>query len=460
MIFFRYCFFLFSMTLTIRQSIAQNLVLNPSFEEGLPEKPIRKRTEEGVAGRTLIKHWIVPNGASPDVFNSPVSSAGNIPCAMARSGKGVVGMVLAESKNMSAHYGGSFKEYIQGSLISPLESGVLYSVEFYMALDRSSGFTAKNIGVYFSEEAIIRKEKTGFDVEASVVFPNDSLVTSRNNWVKVRGTYSAKGGERYLTIGAFGQDYMQPLSAYGMKPEVVKGHTHRNAYYYIDDVSVMKKSEADLLDRNRLPLSLVLLADPGPVYDEHLIRIWTEAISVMGKSADSATLFSVYLPSEKPVCVCEKEAWTNCDSKIAKAFSAYPFTGKSKKYRDELIGELLRKMSSDSLPEQHLIVMVKGKTTFSSSAREMMRNTYEQKRISTGFMQWGGKESRDLKNFIRKTGGIYKTETSGFVHAFTDLGIETTQHKNRVQYAEPNTTRTLYFLGAAALVAIMIIGIV
>ena len=91
-------FFLFASLL----SAAQNLVMNPSFEEGLPEKVIQKRNEKIQSGQSILSHWISPTAASPDVYNSPSSSCNGIPVAHARSGKGLAGLVLAERKSLSS----------------------------------------------------------------------------------------------------------------------------------------------------------------------------------------------------------------------------------------------------------------------------------------------------------------------------------------------------------------------
>ena len=60
------------------------------------------------------------------------------------------------------------------------------------------------------------------------------VITDTLNWIKVSGIYIAQGGEKYITIGNFfdnAHTYEDTLNAQSQYIE---------AYYYIDDVSVLE----------------------------------------------------------------------------------------------------------------------------------------------------------------------------------------------------------------------------
>ena len=87
---------------------------------------------------------------------------------------------------------------------------------------------------------------------------NDTL-----NWIKVTGTYTAKGGEKYLTIGCFS-------AALGLDTLRISTCTFCDeAYYFIDDVSVTLIDSANGI--GELEAASKIKVWPNPAKEQFII---------------------------------------------------------------------------------------------------------------------------------------------------------------------------------------------
>ena len=128
----------------------QNLVLNPSFEN------VNVNCSGfGGAGFTNLISWDNPDPtdtcSTPDWFSTCLSSffptaAPNswLGTQAPRTGDAYAGIILYEALS------DSYREYIEGTLASPLVAGTNYCVSFYVSLADTVPYAVNNIGVYFS----------------------------------------------------------------------------------------------------------------------------------------------------------------------------------------------------------------------------------------------------------------------------------------------------------------------
>ncbi|MFZ5554907.1 MAG: vWA domain-containing protein [Bacteroidota bacterium] len=227
-------FLLFYILLLISpQVIPQNLVVNGSFEPDSVFTASHSYGAMGKAGRSFINGWIVPTQASPDYYNSDESTIGGRPVPKARTGQGRAGLILAYGRN--AYKDESYKEYIEGHLVNPLEKGVNYTFEFYMVPYRIMNYRADTISVYFTRGKVTRETKFFLDTDPQLSFPV-SCEPAASGWQKYCGTFTAQGGEYYFTIGNFSSSFQKPSSHCRMKKEKRSVHMEDCAYYFIDDV--------------------------------------------------------------------------------------------------------------------------------------------------------------------------------------------------------------------------------
>jgi OmpA-OmpF porin, OOP family len=207
-------------------TFGQNLIINPDFEthSGCPN----------TSGQYLLaEEWFSPNLGSPDYFNDCSNTleygtefnckGGQIP----HSGHGYMG-ILSENLHNNEYF-----EYLETHLNDPLVAGQTYCIRFYVSLG-DCDFALQELGAVFSQ-TILKVPEAKKVVLPYVPITNGSVLSETEKWMCIKGTYKAKGGERYLTIGYFNKE--DNFIRVRENPKV--NPTFRSAYYFIDDVSVM-----------------------------------------------------------------------------------------------------------------------------------------------------------------------------------------------------------------------------
>lgn len=218
------CFSLFFGQITF----SQNLVLNPSFDTF-------SLCPSGLDQLDKALHWSNPlslNTSTPDLYHGCSLGITGIPTNFTgyqapHSGDGYAGIITYLSVQ------NNYREYLQGSLSTPLIIGQSYTVSLWVSLANVSRHKAPNLGVYL----------TGTEIGPNLPNPNSLLpylpqvkndsipLIDTVGWQKLEWIYTASGGERFILIGNFDSDSMTNHSI----------HDSSNlyqAYYCIDDVSV------------------------------------------------------------------------------------------------------------------------------------------------------------------------------------------------------------------------------
>ncbi|AEH00782.1 OmpA/MotB domain protein [Lacinutrix sp. 5H-3-7-4] len=211
-------------------SIAQNLVLNSSFE-AFKNCPKNK----GAFHENVI-NWSCSNYGSTDYFNN---------CSKDLGFENYVG--FQEPKTGNAYSGiytfapASYREYIQTKLVSQLAKGTKYLITFQISLSDCSSHSNNNFGVLFTSEELDSKSKNfihfkylkkdNIKYKYSKI-ENKSFYSNTQEWTKVTLEYTANGFEKFMTIGNFETNRVIKIQ------EVWSTAERQFTYYYIDDVSV------------------------------------------------------------------------------------------------------------------------------------------------------------------------------------------------------------------------------
>jgi hypothetical protein len=204
-----------------------NLVPNPSFEEFTDcPKDISHKLQ---AGDMIIPHWFTPSKGSPDYYNSCSKSY------KSRTGKNWIGDLKPE--NGQGYVGllveDEVREYIQVKLNEPLKAGHIYELE--MLIGRASNTTSatENIGLLFTHDKILKNSYDNLLAQPSFQLSDDLAGALVKGWQDYHGSYTATGGEQYLTIGNFSPS---------KEIEKVKGPAeYHYCYYFFDFISVSEK---------------------------------------------------------------------------------------------------------------------------------------------------------------------------------------------------------------------------
>jgi outer membrane protein OmpA-like peptidoglycan-associated protein len=219
--------------------IAQNLVLNPSFEETnhcITEADVSKYDNVPSLLLSQCKSWASFSEEGTADLIQPCnqwSVAAASERVKARTGKNYAGFYAFDHGCCN----GEYREYLVGKLKGPLTKGENYKVSFFLSLTEKSNYATSSIGVYFSPDSVYRSDNF-YGVAPfipQIQNPKGQYVSEKKQWKEIELDYKAQGGEQFLVIGDF---------LYKPDTIAVGGKTKRElvTYYYIDDVCVSAKN--------------------------------------------------------------------------------------------------------------------------------------------------------------------------------------------------------------------------
>ena len=214
-----------------------NLVPNPSFE-------INDTCPDNTGQIFHATSWFNPTQGSPDYLNSCSSFLGTANLwgyQNAHLGNAYAGLFASVNDTSSGIY--DYREYVEVKLDSALASGVKYFVSFYVSLADSMNFATDRIGANFSTDTIQNDSLYGFMLYQTPQIENSSgnFLTDKFMWTKISGSFVATGGERFLTVGSFHNDFntnTTPVSGGAIPPMA----DWSGGYYYLDDICVSTDS--------------------------------------------------------------------------------------------------------------------------------------------------------------------------------------------------------------------------
>lgn len=220
---------------------AQNLVLNPGFEQYTV-------CPDYVQDSGCVKWKGCESVAFPKGYNyfsyynecAPQSSGCKPPNLLdgfryPRTGKAFTEQRFYNGKTGYRWVPENFA-YIEGQLSAPLKAGQWCYARFFVsqaAYDNSQdggkeeGGSIADIGIYLSAAPTdIVSYTQALPFVPQVRHDTTQLITDTLNWTEISGAFQAKGGEKYITLGCFNNNYRVRYG--GLYP----------AFYYIDDVMV------------------------------------------------------------------------------------------------------------------------------------------------------------------------------------------------------------------------------
>lgn len=257
------------------QGNSQNLVPNYSFEDTIKCPTFWDQFVGYVA------NWQGGGAGGNEYFNSFCSPSGSVVGVpknyfgyqVPHSGHAYSGFYTMLKYSIDTMERGG----IEAKLTSPLLAGTTYYATFYVSLANVEEYACNNIGVYFSDTAV-----TYFDHFLYKIHPqieNDPIgnpLTDTLNWIKVSGKYKAIGGEQYMVIANFLQNYLcdTVFEPYGSPGEI-------SAFYYIDDVILSPDSNfADSLftvgEKNLASVNEQVKIYPNPANTKLAIEVALE----------------------------------------------------------------------------------------------------------------------------------------------------------------------------------------
>jgi hypothetical protein len=224
--------------LSFQWSCAQNLVLNPDFEN--TNGDFCGILAPGDYSATAM-NWYSPSQGTPDLYFTNInSSCWNYQPNSTYGGPiGLKGTQLPRSGNvMSGIFlytisGFEQREYIQVPLSSPLTIGGKYVVECYVSLADYTEFATDRLGIYLSTQPVSVSSDGVLNYTPQVLA--NGVISNIQDWVRVADTLIATEAHSYLTIGNFSTDAQTPTTS---NPTNSGQPGTYGAYYFVDDVRI------------------------------------------------------------------------------------------------------------------------------------------------------------------------------------------------------------------------------
>ncbi|WP_162428449.1 OmpA family protein [Pontibacter pudoricolor] len=206
--------------------LGQNLVRNPSLEDF----------------RGSVDGWKIVAG-TPDItsqdnripakspFANPILNPEGSPQKLLNIAFGEVCLCQWFNSNWS--------EVTQVELVEPLRRRKNYQISLYVIKSTAVEEAISEVSVALTRTEFKQSEppfayQTPYVSLKSIAYP---LISSRDEWVRVTGTYTARGGERYLTISNFAVANKTELAS-------LTGYT-KGVYYCYDNVRIIPLEEAE-----------------------------------------------------------------------------------------------------------------------------------------------------------------------------------------------------------------------
>jgi hypothetical protein len=377
----------------------QNLVRNGGFESNNPVV-INTWLKENPVGTQLVEGWKTPTLATPDYYNSDNSTCDGFPVAVARTGTGR-GAIICGMKNQLPGVT-NYKEYLQGELISPLESGKEYRVSFWVTLDCASPQAATGIGAYLSQERVTQNTKERLQVKPQVI--SYEKITYKDGWTLISGTFKAEGGEKYITLGSYSDTAIIELSSLGTRPMtyIASPHIGMHVYYYMDDVcvSLAEQPSCDCKKGEQVHTEgeyyFFVLDASNSMNESGKLDLMKEQILNFADSIDQRNKVAVMIFNEKPSIllpfISAKE-----HKVIQKKISKMKATGTTN--GDLAIKKMYEYIDSINLPERcHVIFATDGVFRISVKTKTEADTVLIKTRTSFCVLQFGDQKNNDLED--------------------------------------------------------------
>ena len=229
-----------SYTFAQKKNATEKEVLKMTFEnktDAVSELGGIDLFENGICSPTDIKADLFSSSGSSDV-RIPLNIYGTEEHIKEVDGEKYVGLVLYKPGKSAG--GRSYVTIPLGNSKNPitLKKNLKYCVEFSISLAESSKFSVNNISALFSKDLL--PISTG-----AIYNSSDRLIKGQGNkvysgfygWEKVCNIYTAKGDEKFISIGNFDKNESTNFISV-KKPKDSEIETLSHSYYYIDNVFV------------------------------------------------------------------------------------------------------------------------------------------------------------------------------------------------------------------------------
>lgn len=223
--------------------VGGNLILNGSFEI----------INWDTTGYAMLAPWEFPQFGSPDWFfptGFPASFSSDdtnaVGYQLPQHGLNYMGgLFFASGGGIPTNYG---REPVIAKTSITLSSGAQYCLSYYISMADIYNCVTNRSDAYFSStpmDPTLNSPPYLMYVQPHIMADSTIFYTGKENWAKIEGSYTALGGENYITIGNLHLDGQTDTLCNGI---IDISPNEKSAYYYLDNFSLeeIKPVEAGL----------------------------------------------------------------------------------------------------------------------------------------------------------------------------------------------------------------------
>ncbi len=131
----------------------------------------------------------------------------------------------------------SYVEFLQGKFSAPLNLNQLYYVEFYVNAASKMRYFIHDISALITDTSGFINTNNLQNYNPQILPASNEIYKDTIKWMRIKGYYTAQGGENYITIGNYKPNGQE------LKDSVISGYNQ--TYYFIDSVGVYPVTNLD-----------------------------------------------------------------------------------------------------------------------------------------------------------------------------------------------------------------------
>lgn len=224
---------LFTATLVAQEQheSEHNLVPNPSFEEVDGKIKSAGMIELATPWRSITAEPVdlYSADAKDKSMRVPENKYGKEP---ARTGNNYAGM------SFMGYRGRMPRHYLGVQLKKPLTEGREYCMKMHVSMADLTKYAINNIAMYVTKDSVVEPSAKVLEYDAPVRSITKDIHEQQYLWTDICRIYVAQGGEEHIIIGNFEKEEETIHDKVRMSREF-SGRQEMNAYYFIDDISVV-----------------------------------------------------------------------------------------------------------------------------------------------------------------------------------------------------------------------------
>lgn len=154
------------------------------------------------------------------------------------SGPSFVGIPTYSDSAFCSNCNNRLRAYHYAPLLKPLRKKRSYCLELFANRTDSSNYSCSNLGAYFSRDTLTYDSLSVYHQMVIPQVDNNPIqnpLTSFTDWVRIAGKFTARGGEKYITLGNFTPQHLCTVTR--ENPNISR---YSNTWLYVDDVSLVE----------------------------------------------------------------------------------------------------------------------------------------------------------------------------------------------------------------------------